>query len=249
MDLEGSVAIVTGGNGALGREVGRALAGAGAHVAVVYARSQEAAEDVARELSALGPRALAVRADVADENAVKAMVERVLAEFGRVDTLVNNAAFNKWVPYQDLDSLTLDLWQKIIGVNATGPFLCCKAVAPTMRRQERGRIVNIASVAGFHPIGSSIAYSVSKAALVHLTKCMAVALAPHVLVNCVAPGTMEGTRATANLDPEYAEKARRSALTGRFTDKADVAAQVLAFIRSDSTTGQAIVVDGGRVFH
>jgi 3-oxoacyl-[acyl-carrier protein] reductase len=118
-----------------------------------------------------------------------------------------------------------------------------------MRRNGGGRIVNIASVAGLAPTGSSIAYAVSKAGLIHLTRCMAVGLAPDVLVNCVAPGYIEDTRATANLDPAYRQRSRDGALLKRAADKDDVADQVVAFCRTDSITGQTLAIDAGRVFH
>lgn len=248
MQLRGTAAIVTGGTGGLGQVICRALAREGASVAVVYERSRQAAEDLAAELAG-DTRAIAVQADVANPVAVQRAVESVLAAFGRVDILVNDAAYNQWVPYQDLDSLTPEVWNKLLAVNLSGPFYFCRAVAPIMRRQEQGRIVNVSSLAGLAPLGSSIAYAVSKAGLIHLTKCLAVALAPHILVNSVAPGTMEGTRMTANLDPAYVQRAVQGALTRRPTAKEDVAEQVLTLLRSDSTTGQTICVDGGRVFH
>jgi 3-oxoacyl-[acyl-carrier protein] reductase len=97
---------------------------------------------------------------------------RALDTFGRVDLLVNDAAYNKWIPFNDLDAMNYEEWQKILAVNLTGPMLCIKAVAPAMQRQGGGRIVNIASVAGLAPSGSSIPYAVSKAGLIHLTRCM-----------------------------------------------------------------------------
>ena len=118
-----------------------------------------------------------------------------------------------------------------------------------MKKQGAGRIVNIASVAGLGPTGSSIAYAVSKAGLIHLTKCMAVALAPEVLVNCVAPGLLEGTRATANLRPEVVAKNASASLLGMPADKDDCADQVVTMCRTNSTTGQTLVIDSGRVFH
>ncbi|MBP1720299.1 MAG: fabG 4, partial [Deltaproteobacteria bacterium] len=120
------------------------------------------------------------------------------------------------------------------------------AVGPIMKKQGQGRIVNIGSIAGFQPAGSSIAYSVSKAALTHLTRCMAVALAPEVLVNCVAPGFMEGTRMSSNLSPPYVEKAKKAALIGKAAEKEDVIEQILTFLRTESTTGQTVIIDGGR---
>ena len=140
------------------------------------------------------------------------LVGDVTKRFGRLDILVNDAAYNKSIPFTDLDNLTLEVWDKIMAVNLTGPMRLTKAVAPVMKAQGRGRIVNISSVAGLSPTGSSIAYAVSKAGLIHLTRCMAVALAPETLVNCVAPGLLEGTRATANLRAEQIERAASSSL-------------------------------------
>jgi 3-oxoacyl-[acyl-carrier protein] reductase len=249
MRIEGAVSIVTGGNGGLGQRICHALAREGSHVVVVYARSRESAEDVATELRAAGVRAEAMPCDVTRPAQVQGLVDRVVAGFGRLDILVNDAAYNKWIPYADLDAMTDEEWTKILDVNLTGPMLCTKAVAPVMRRQGAGRIVNIASVAGLAPSGSSIPYAVSKAGLIHLTRCMAVALAPAVLVNCIAPGYLEGTRATANLAPAYQEQARVGSILKRAADKDDVAAQVVAMCRTESITGQTLVVDAGRVFH
>ena len=177
------------------------------------------------------------------------MVARTDEEFNSIDILVNNAAMNVWIPFSELDEMTLDLWDEIINMNLTGPFLCAKAVAATMKAQGHGRIINISSGAGLRPGGSSIAYAVSKAGLIHLTRCLAVALTPEVLVNCIAPGMLEETRMTANLDPAYAEKARQNALLKRAASKSDVADQAVAFARTNTITGQTIVVDAGVVFH
>lgn len=248
MEIKGKVALVTGGNGGLGSRICHALARAGCDVAVVYARSREPAEAVVAELRALGVKSEALGCDVADPAAVQALVDDTMRRFGRVDILINDAAYNKWIPYPDLDALTFEEWEKILSINLTGPMLCIKAVAPIMRNQG-GRIVNISSVAGLSPTGSSIPYAVSKAGLIHLTKCMAVALAPHVLVNCVAPGYIEGTRATSNLDPAYQQRSRESSLLKRAADKDDIAAQVVELCRTDSITGQTLAIDAGRVFH
>src|SRR4029078_11016637 len=173
----------------------------------------------------------------------------VLKTFGRIDILINDAAYNKWIPFNDLDAMTYEEWQKILSVNLTGPMLCIKAVAPLMKRSGAGRIVNISSIAGLSPSGSSIPYAVSKAGLIHLTRCMAVALAREILVNCIAPGYLEDTRATATLDPAYRQRARDGALLKRAADKDDVASQVLGLCETDSITGQTLVVDAGRFFH
>lgn len=249
MELKGKVALVTGGNGGLGSRICHALARAGCDVAVVYARSREPAEAVAAALRALGMKSEALGCDVTDPAAVQALVDEATRRFGRIDILINDAAYNKWIPYPDLDALTFEEWEKILSINLTGPMLCIKAVAPLMRGHGSGRIVNISSVAGLSPTGSSIPYAVSKAGLIHLTKCMAVALAPHVLVNCVAPGYIEGTRATSNLDPAYQQRSRESSLLKRAADKDDIAAQVVELCRTDSITGQTLAIDAGRVFH
>ncbi len=249
MDLKGTVAVVTGGNGGLGQRICHALAAQGCHIAVVYARSKEQAEGVARDLEKHQVAATTFACDVTKRDQVQRLVDDVVKRFGRLDILINDAAYNKAIPFTDLDNLTYEEWTKIIDINLTGPMLLTKAVAPVMRRHGHGRIVNIASVAGLGPTGSSIAYSVSKAGLIHLTKCMAVALASEVLVNCVAPGLLEGTRATANLRPEQVERFRKQSLLEQAADKDDVANQVVAMCRSNTTTGQTLAVDAGSVFH
>jgi 3-oxoacyl-[acyl-carrier protein] reductase len=249
MDLKNSVAVVTGGNGGLGQRICHALAAAGANIAVVYAQSASAAEGVAGELGARGVAAAAFPCDVTQPAQVQRLVDQVVKRFGRLDILINDAAYNKAIPFRDLDALTVEEWSKIIDVNLTGPMHCIKAVAPVMRAQGRGRIVNIASIAGLAPSGSSIAYAVSKAGLIHLTRCMAVALAPEVLVNCVAPGLLEGTRATANLMKSQIETSANASLLKRAADKDDVADQVVTMCRTETMTGQTVAIDSGRIFH
>ena len=250
MDLKGAVAIVTGGNGGLGQRICHALAKEGVHLAVMYAQSREQAEGVAREMaSRYQVNAAAFQCDITDQKQVDTLVGDVAKRFGSIDILVNDAAYNKSIPFQDLDNLTLEVWDKIMAVNLTGPMRLIKAVAPVMKRQGRGRIVNISSVAGLGPTGSSIAYAVSKAGLIHLTRCMAVALAPEVLVNCVAPGLLEGTRATANLRAEQIERSSSSSLLKKAADKDDCADVTVTMCRTETMTGQTVVIDAGRLFH
>jgi 3-oxoacyl-[acyl-carrier protein] reductase len=250
MDLMGAVALVTGGNGGLGQRICHALAREGVHVAVMYAQSRDQAEAVARELAAkYQVNAAAFACDITDGAAVERLVGEVVRRFGRLDILVNDAAYNKAIPFTDLDSLTPELWERIMAVNLTGPMRLIKAVAPVMKAQGQGRVVNISSVAGLGPQGSSIAYAVSKAGLIHLTRCMAVALAPETLVNCVAPGLLEGTRATANLRPEMIERSAAASLLQKPADKDDCADMVVTMCRTGTMTGQTVVIDSGRVFH
>ena len=250
MDLRGTVALVTGGNGGLGQRICHALAKEGAHIAVMYAQSREQAEAVARELAtSYQINAAAFACDITDGGAIQRLTADVAKRLGRIDILVNDAAYNKAIPFTDLDNMTDDVWDKIVAVNLTGPMRLSKAVAPIMKAQGRGRIVNISSVAGLGPQGSSIAYAVSKAGLIHLTRCMAVALAPETLVNCVAPGLLEGTRATANLRPDMIEKSASSSLLKKAADKDDCADMVVTMCRTETMTGQTVVIDSGRTFH
>ncbi|HEY7083251.1 MAG TPA: SDR family oxidoreductase [Hyphomicrobiaceae bacterium] len=250
MELRGTVALVTGGNGGLGQRICCALAAEGANIAVVYARSREQATGVARDLtSRYQIDAAAFACDIVDAAAIERLIGDVGKRFGRIDILVNDAAYNTSIPFADLDGLTQEVWDKILAVNLTGPMRLTKALAPVMKAQGRGRIVNIASVAGLGPTGSSIAYAVSKAGLIHLTRCMAVALAPGTLVNCVAPGLLEGTRATSNLRPEQVERAASGSLLKKAADKDDCAQMVVAMCRTETMTGQTVVIDAGRLFH
>ena len=248
MELNGKTAIVTGGNGGLGRVISTFLAKEGVNVAIVYARSKVQADEFASELSSEFVKSKAFQCDLTIESDVKDLVQVVKETFGRVDFLVNDAAYNVWIPFKDIQSLTLAEWDKIIATNLTGPMLLTKEVSSVMKING-GRIINISSVAGLSPTGSSIPYAVSKAGLIHLTKCMAVALAPEILVNCIAPGYLEGTRATANLDVEYQEKAKIASILEKAADKEDIAKQVVSLCTADTITGQTLVVDSGRVFH
>src|SRR5438309_9523816 len=163
MDLKGVVALVTGGNGGLGQRICHALAQEGAHVAVMYARSRDQAEGVASELaSRYQIKAQAFACDITDAAAVDRLVGEVTQAFGRLDVLINDAAYNVSIPFGDLDNLTPELWDRIMAVNLTGPMRLTRAVAPLMKAQGRGRVVNIASVAGLRPTGSSIAQAVAQ---------------------------------------------------------------------------------------
>ena len=249
MDLPGRAAFVTGGSGDLGAAICQRLAREGCDVAVGYVGNREGAEKVARAVEGLGRRATMVQVDQADATAIEPAVSAAAGALGRLDVLVNNAGWNIGIPFPDLDALTVDIWDRIQNTNTRGPFLLAKAATPHMRKQGAGRIVNIASIAGLLPSGSSIAYATSKAALVHLTRCLAVALAPAITVNCVAPGLIEGTRMAQRIPPAVVENVRRTVVLGRGADVGDIAEQVVTFCHADSVTGQVLVVDGGLVFH
>ena len=250
MDLLEAVVVVTGGAGGLGQRVCHAFAQHGAYLAIADRGRIPESEALGAELMDVGAADwLALDADLTSPDEIARMVEQVTARWGRLDVLVNAAAINQFVPFSDLDSLTEDLWNLLIRSVLTGPFLCSKAVAPVMKRHGSGRIVNITSVAGFAPMGSSIAYAVAKAGLAHLTRCLAVALAPEVLVNSVAPGLMVETPMGQKLGPVELEQFLQKAALNRSTRPGDVADQVVTLARSDSTTGQNVIVDGGLFFH
>lgn len=245
MDLDGKTALVTGGSGDIGRAIAGALAAAGVDVAISYVGHLNGATAVADAVRAAGRRSLAVRLDQRDPAAIDATVDTVVRALGRLDILVNNAAWNIGIPFTDLHALTVDVWDRVLETNLRGPYLLTRALAPHLRAHGAGRIVNIASVGGLYPGSSSIAYSASKAGLIHLTRCLAVALAPEVTVNCVAPGLVEGTRMAQRLPEEIVEWARGQAVLRRTGDARDIAAQTVAFCRAESITGQVLVVDGG----
>jgi 3-oxoacyl-[acyl-carrier protein] reductase len=245
MDLAGKVALVTGGSGDVGAAVSRSLASAGVDVALSYVGNTDGAAKTVDAIQALGRRALAVQVDQRDASAIDEATRQVIERFGRVDILVNNAAWNIGIPFKDLDVLTADVWDRVLETNLRGPFLLARALAPHLRAHGCGRIVNIASIGGLYPTSSSIAYSASKAGLIHLTRCLAVALAPEVTVNCVAPGLIEGTRMAQRLPDEVANGVRGKVVLGRTASIADIAEQVVAFCRSESITGQVLVIDGG----
>ena len=249
MDLKDRVALVAGGTGLLGAAIARGLAAAGAHVGITYLERADAAKETCAAVEAHGRRAWSVALDQTDAAAIPGAVEAAATHFGRLDILVNNAGWNISIPYPDLEALDAAVWDRLFSTNLRGPYLLCRAAAPKLKASGAGRIVNIASVAGLNPGGSSIAYATSKAGLIHLTRCLAVALAPEVAVNCVAPGLMDGTRMTSRLRPDIVSGALQRAVLHRKVTVEDVAAQVVAFCRNDSVTGQVLNIDAGVFFH
>jgi 3-oxoacyl-[acyl-carrier protein] reductase len=245
LELAGKVAFVTGGSGDIGASIARALAAAGADVAVSYVGNVERARSTVDAVQRAGRRSLAVQLDQRDPAAPATSVGKVIGEFGRADILVNNAGWNIGIPFTDLDALTADIWDRLLETNLRGPYLLTRAFAPELRRHKVGRIVNIASLAGLIPGGSSNAYASRKAALIHLTHCLAVALAPDVTVNCIAPGLVEGTRMADRVPEHVKQQARSQAVLGKTGSAQDIAEQVVTFCRAESVTGQVIVVDGG----
>lgn len=237
-------ALVTGGGTGIGRAVALRLASQGCAVAVNYSRSQEEAEATAADVRALGVPALALRADIADDAAVRAMFERVKAEWGGLDVLVNNAGTTHFIDHANLEAVTQQVWDDILGVNVRGTFQACRAAMP-MLLERSGSVVNVTSVAGVRGGGSSIPYAASKAALNCMTISLAKAFAPRVRVNAVAPGPVE-TRWLAD-HPDMVANAVAQTPLGRAATPEDIADAVVYLATGTAlTTGQVLVVDGGR---
>ncbi|RIK79474.1 MAG: hypothetical protein DCC68_13170 [Planctomycetota bacterium] len=249
MALSGKAAIVTGGGTGVGRATALALAKAGCNVLVNYSRSADEAESTARDAATLGVAALAHRADVSDDAACRAMVDRAVKELGRLDILVNNAGTTRFIPLANLDEVTDDDWRRIFDVNVKGAFQCARAAADAMRKTGGGQIVNVTSIAAYRGKGSSIPYCASKAALNTLTVSLACALAPLIRVNAVAPGFISGRWLEQGLGRAYErilEQTEAKLPLGRVNQPEDVAAAIMSFIAGPETiTGQVLVCDSG----
>ncbi len=246
MDLQGKTALVTGSGVGTGRAVALALAGRGCAVAVNYSRSKSEAETTAEEVGKLGVKSLALRADVSEETEVRAMTEEVLASFGRLDFLVNNAGITRFIDHADLDGVSYEDWEAIFRTNAWGSFVATRAAVPALRKDGGGAIVNLSSIAGVYATGSSVPYCASKAAINNMTVSLARALAPEIRVNAVAPGFID-TRWWK--DREHYEVVKEFATEAtplkRVCQPEDVSKVVVDLLSSELITGQILVVDGG----
>jgi 3-oxoacyl-[acyl-carrier protein] reductase len=221
------------------------LAGRGYDVAVNYSKSEEEAQKTAADISRQGRRAILCQCNVADDRAVRAMVTRCADELGGLDVLVNNAGMTQFIAHTELERLTEEIWDEILGVNLKGAYFCCRAAIPLMRARGSGSIVNVASVAGLRGAGSSIAYAASKGGMITMTKSLAAAFAPQIRVNAVAPGPVE----TRWLTPHPEALAASVAITPmKRASTAREIAEVVVFLALDASmmTGQCVVVDGGR---
>lgn len=238
-DLKGRVALVTGSSSGIGAAVATSFAELGARV--VVNSSSSVAEGGA--LAAKLPDATYVQADVADPASAAELVAAAVERFGRLDIVVNNAGTTTVIPHHDLDAATNDIWERILRVNLLAPWNVIHAAAPHLRATGNGVILNVTSLAGVRPVGSSIPYAVSKAALNHLTVLLANALGPEIRVNAVAPGLID-TPWTADWDA-IREQVRETAPLRRSGEPDDVADACVALIDARYTTGQVLVVDGG----
>ena len=245
--LKGKVAIITGGSTGIGREIALSISKEGASVAINYSRSKIEAEETGEEIRKIGTRAMLIQADISKEDDVINMMKKVYTNFGRLDMLVNNAGYTEFVPHKDLQSLTEEMWNKIFSVNVKGNYFCSKEVVIYMLKNGGGSIINIAGTAGITGLGSSIAYCASKAAIISLTKSLALSLAPEIQVNAISPGVVENTRWCRGKE-DFNKIARKETPMKRLARTTDIAeTAVFLFTSSHFITGQNIIVDGGRV--
>jgi len=242
-------ALVTGGATGIGRAAVLHLARAGFDVALNYRASHDAARTTAAEAEEAGAKVLLVPADVADDGAVRDMLRRVEAEFGALDTVVNNAGTTIATPPRDLEAVAVEDWDRVFDVNVKGLFLVTRAAVPLLKRGKQPSIVNVASIVGLRPGPQPLPYAASKAAVVSLTKQLAGALSPDIRVNAVAPGWIEGEWMERSLGDNYQrlmERRARATPLGRCARFDDVAEVILSLIQSNRfVNGEIVVIDGG----
>jgi len=241
-------ALVTGGATGIGRGAVLALARAGYDVAINYSSSEAAAKETATEAHKLGPNTLLIKCDVSDEKAVRAMLATVKDKFGRLDVLVNNAGTTAaWKP-KDLDTLSLEEWDRVFAVNVRGLFQVTRAAVPLLK-EARGCVINTASIVGLRPGPQPLPYAASKAAVVNLTKTLAWNLGPEIRVNAVAPGWMEGDWMKRMLKDKYEDlmgKRAKATPLKRVVTADDVAETMMSLVQANRfVTGEVVVIDGG----
>jgi ketoreductase RED2 len=233
------VVLVTGSSSGIGEQIARRFADLGASVIVNSSSSVAAGEQLAAEL---GDLATYVQADIADADQARRLVDATIDRFGKLDVLVNNAGWTTRVDHRDLDALTDEIFRKTFEVNVFGTWWLTKAAIPHLRQSADGNIVNITSIAGLRPVGSSMAYAMSKAALNQMTLLLAKSYGP-IRVNAVAPGLV-ATPWTSEWTDLHEGVARISPV-GRVATPDDVAEATLALVRNRYVSGEIMVVDGG----
>lgn len=238
-EFSGKVAIITGSSSGIGEAIARRLSQLGASVVINSVASIEAGQTIAEQL---GDNALYVQADISDKAAGERLLAATIERFGKLDILVNNAGWTTVVPHHDLDELTDDIFNRTFEVNVKGTWLLTKAAMKYLKQSEDGNVITITSVAGVRPMGSSIAYSMSKAALNQMTILLAKSCGP-VRVNAVAPGLVE-TPWTKDWQAQH-DAVKAMAPLKRSATPDDCVEATLGLLRTRYATGQILVVDGG----
>lgn len=254
MSYRGKSVVVTGASIGIGRETAIQFAEQGARVLVNYASSRELAEETVAAISKAGGVAVPCQGDVSKAEDADRIIQTAVREFGGVDILINNAGVTAFIPFQDLDAADAETWLRLYSINVMGAFFCARAAAREMRKAGAGVIINVSSIAGQRASGSSIPYCSSKAALLHLTRCLAATLAPEIRVCSVSPGVIEDTRWNAgrvNYDAAKAHDiAAAESLVGDTGKSRDIADAIL-YLASDAArfcAGIDLLVDGGRSY-
>ncbi|MDX2381407.1 MAG: SDR family oxidoreductase [Acidimicrobiia bacterium] len=238
-EFSGRVAIVTGSSSGIGEETARRLSGLGATVVVNSSSSVDAGEAVSTSLPS---ESSYIRADISIPEEAHSLIDQTIERYGRLDYLINNAGWTTVVPHENLDELTDEIFRKTFDVNVFGTWWLTKQAIPHLRESDDACIVNITSIAGLRPVGSSMAYSMSKAALNQMTVLLAKSYGP-IRVNAVAPGLVK-TPWTADWDAQHAAIAAMAPVPRSATPD-DCAEAVLALLRNKYTSGEVFVVDGG----
>ncbi|MFZ2664032.1 MAG: 3-oxoacyl-ACP reductase family protein [Patescibacteria group bacterium] len=245
MKLQNKVALITGSSRGIGKAIALEFAKEGAKVVVNYNKSQKEADKIVSEIENLGSEAIALKADVSNENDIKQMVEQTVKKFGKIDILVNNAGIVFDIPFMEK---TVEQWRKTLDTNLIGVFLCCKYAIPHI--PEGGRIINISSTNGLGTVSTdSMDYDASKAGVIAITKSLAKELAPKILVNSIAPGWVD-TDINKYLPEDYVKSEMAQIGVKRF-GKPEEIAKMAVFLASDDSSyvaGTTIVVDGGMVY-
>ncbi len=250
MEIAGKVAVVTGSSSGVGRATAELLAELGAAVVVNYNRGAEAANEIVEGVTSRGGKAIAVQADVRSDADCRRLIQSAVDEFGALQILVNNAGMTHFIAHDDLEAVTDEVWDDIIGANLRGVFNCSRAAAAHMRAAGEGAIVNVSSVAGAGGGGSCIPYAASKAGVNVITKSLARVLGPEIRINTIAPGFIEGRWLRGGLGEETYEAGRQrlsetAPLRGVATPETCADAIVALIERNVFVTGQTVTVDGG----
>lgn len=250
--LEGKVAIVTGASRGLGRVFCLKLAEEGARIVAATQKNIAGLEETVKEIEAMGGTAIALQVDVTKEEDTLRMARDTVEKFGRIDILVNNAAFYYGISRKPFYEIAPEEWDKVMEVNVKGPWLCSRAVFPYMKEQGGGSIINLSSEVFFTGSRNFVHYVASKGGVVGLTRSLAIELGPHgIRINAVAPGFTD-TEASRLLVPDMEKKYDTSSTPLKRLEKPEDLAGAVAFLASDDSafiTGQTILVDGGRAMH
>jgi len=246
MKFKNKVVLVTGGSTGLGRAMCLHFAREGAAVIVNYSKSKERAQEVVDRIGAMGGQAADIQADVSRDSQARQLIEKAVARFGRLDILINNAAWTRFIPHKELEELSEDVLENTWSVIVKAPVYCTRAAVPHLRKNGAGSVINITSSAAYTAMGSSVIYCAAKAALASITKSLARALAPEIRVNAIAPGFVD--TGFVNWSPEVLEHLKRKTRLGRPVVAEDIAdAAVFLAADANASTGQTILVDGGVV--